>query len=96
MEKILLDRKDWGNAAAFISMDTESGNVQVYGKFYMDEGCRRRSYDGPATGVLGTVPANLLEEARKLSWGMTKSQELDAFCENIFAEAKKKVAWFGY
>jgi hypothetical protein len=94
--EIILDRKDWNNAAAFISMDSESGNVHVYGKFYVEEGCRRRSYGGPTTGVLDTVPAHLLEEAKSLSWNMPRSQELDAFCDKVFAKAKKEEAWFSY
>ena len=96
MENVLLARKDWSNAAAFVSMNPENGNVVVYGKFYVEEGFRRRGYGGPTTEVLDTVPAHLLKEAKNMSWNTPRSQELAIFCERVFAKAKETEPWFGY
>lgn len=96
MEEIILARKNWSNATAFVAMNPENGNVHVYGKFYEDDGWRRRGYGGPSTDVLGTVPPHLIDEAQNLGWNAPRSQELASFCENIFAEAKKVEPWFGY
>jgi len=96
MENVLLARKNWSNAAAFVSMNPENGNVIVYGKFYEDDGWRRRGYGGPSTEVLGTVPSHLMNEAKNLGWNSPRSQELASFCEKIFAEAKKVEPWFKY
>lgn len=96
MNEILLARKSWSNAAAFLAMNPENGKVFVYGKFYMEEGFRRRGYGGPATETLDTVPAHLFEEAKQNSWNTPMSQELAAFCEKVFAKAKEEEPWFKY
>jgi GNAT superfamily N-acetyltransferase len=96
MEEILLARKNWSNAAAFVAMNPENGNVFVYGKFYVEEGYRRRGYGGPITEVLDTVPAHLLKEAKNMSWNTPRSQELAIFSERVFTKAKETEPWFGY
>lgn len=96
METTLIARKDWSNAAAFIECNPENGKVRVYGKFYMDEGWRRRGYGGPITEILGTVPSELLAEAKKIGWRDQKTPQLAAFCEDIFTKAKEVEPWFGY
>lgn len=96
MEEILLARKDWSNAAAFVAMNPTTGEVHVYGKFYEDDGWRHRSFGGPTTEILDTVPSNLLEEAKKMSWNTPRSQALAVFCEGIFQKAKEVEPWFGY
>ena len=93
---VLLARKNWSNASAFISMNPETGSVYVYGKFYEDDGWRRRGYGGPSTDVLGTVPPHLMDEAKNLGWNTPRSQELDAFCEQTFEKAKEVEPWFKY
>lgn len=92
MEQILIARKNWGNAAAFVSVNPENGNTYVYGKFY-DGG---RGFGGPSTKVLATMPPHLLAEAKNLGWREPRSQELASFCEQVFAEAKKVEPWFKY
>jgi hypothetical protein len=96
MEEIILARKNWSNAAAFVSMNPTNGEVRVYGKFYEDDGLRRRGYGGPSTEILDTVPNHLLAEAKNLGWRVPRSQELAAFCEQVFAKAKEVEPWFGY
>ena len=96
MEEILLARKNWSNAAAFVAMNPETGEVHVYGKFYEEDGWRRRGFGGPTTEVLDTVPAHLLEEAKKMGWNTPRSQALAAFCEKVFAKAKEVEPWFKY
>ncbi len=96
MESVLLARKDWSNAAAFIEMFSENGNVRVYGKFYMEDGWRRRGYGGPITETLGTVPSELMNETKNRGWRDPMSPELAKFCEDIFAKAKKVEPWFKY
>lgn len=96
MEDILLARKVWSNAAAFVAMNPTTGEVHVYGKFYETDGWRHRGFGGPSTEVLGTVPEDLLEEARTMSWASPRSQELAIFCQKIFAKAKEVEPWFRY
>lgn len=77
-------------------MNPENGNVVVYGKFYEDDGWRRRGFGGPTTEVLDTVPSHLIAEAKNLGWREPRSQELAAFCEKVFAKAKEVEPWFKY
>lgn len=88
----LIARKDWSNAAAFIELNKENGEVKVYGKFYMD----RRGYEGPSTEVLAVMPADLLAEAKQKSWTDKKSKELASYCKNIWQKAKEVEPWFKY
>lgn len=96
MEEVLLAKKSWSNASAFVAMNPTTGAVHVYGKFYEEDGWRRRGFGGPTTEVLDTVPAHLLEEAKKMGWNTPRSQALAAFCEQVFAKAKEVEPWFKY
>lgn len=98
MENVLLAKKSWSNACAFVSMNPETGSVHVYGTFRDTDGYRHRSHGGPITEILGIVPENLMLEAKEdgRCWGTAKSPELSEFCEKIFAKAKEVEPWFGY
>lgn len=96
METTLIARNDWSNAAAFIEFNPENGKVRVYGKFYMDDGWRRRGYGGPVTEWLAEMPAALQEEAKKIGWRDQKSPELAKFCQDIWKKAKEVEPWFKY
>ena len=96
MESVLLARKDWSNAAAFIEMNPENNEVRVYGKFYMEDGWRRRGFGGPITETLGTVPPELQEQAKNRGWREPMSPELASFCKEIWQKAKEVEPWFKY
>ena len=105
MERFLVARKDWSNAAAFIQLNPQNGEIIVYGKFYEDDGRRRRSYSGPDTDVLAIMPPSLIEEAQHLqenrrTWRPMSSVEASdyflAFCEAVWEKAKEKEPWFKY
>ncbi|MBP5698854.1 MAG: hypothetical protein J6W96_04955 [Alphaproteobacteria bacterium] len=99
METILVARKKWSNAAAFIELNPKNGEVRVYGKFY-DNG---RGYGGPSTEILGIMPKSLIKEAKKLAEGRVfwnpreaMQPELAAFCDEIWTKAKEVEPWFKY
>ena len=102
METTTIEKKTWKNAEAFIEVNPETLEVKVYGKFHDGGG-----FPGPSTGVLGTIPANLFEQAsylmksgQRLFWmPIPKTEEyaeLRAFCDNIYAKAKAENPWFSY
>ena len=94
-ETKLIDRRTYQKngiimAAAFIEF-FPCGKVQVYGKFY-DNG---RGNIGPVTGMIAEVPNNLLEEVRRTTWQKgNKSPELQAWCNDVWQQAKKFDDWF--
>lgn len=97
MATMLIARKQWKNAVAFIEVDENSGETWVYGKFYEDDSIRRRGYPGPQTPVLAVMPEELLQEASSLSsYFAPKSQDLTEFIERIWLQAKNTESWFDY
>ena len=97
MKTNLIAQKRWRNAAAFIEVNTESGEVTVYGKFYTDDGIRRRSYPGPQTPILDVMSGSLLEEVRGLmSTFSKKSDELEKYISKIWKTAQEVEPWFSY
>lgn len=102
MEKVLLARKNWSNAAALIEFNPETNEVRVYGKFYDDRG---RGCPGPDTEALATVPENLVEEVQKLPasrkfWrpisSVQVSEDFLVFCDEIWEKAQVEDSWFRY
>jgi len=90
----LIARKNWSNAAAFISMDERTKSVCVYGKFYDDRG---KGVPGPSTGTLEVLPKELLEEVEaRGGWNAPMSANLAEFCNKIWAKAKEEEPWFRY
>ena len=97
MAKILIARKQWKNAAAFIEVDDTTGMVSVYGKIYEDDGISRRGYPGPETKVLTTMPVSLLQEANTYpSFAAPKSPEMEDFLGEVWKKAKEENSWFSY
>ena len=102
MEKVLIARKNWGNATAFIEWTPETKEVKVYGKFYDDRG---RGCPGPDTNVLATLPENLVKEVQQLTkdrmpWRPVSSVQVSddflAFCDEIWKKAQVDDSWFRY
>ena len=95
----LIDKKSYYhngelNAVAFIEF-FPSGKVQVYGKFYEYYDFRRKSHDGPSTGIIAEVPGELLQEVQSTTWQKGfKSPELKAWCDKIWQQAKEINDWF--
>ncbi len=91
----LIDRRNLYNngeliAAAFIEF-FHHGKVRVYGKFYNGF----KGNIGPVTEMIAEVPNNLLEEVRRTTWQQNnKSPELQAWCNEVWAKAKKIDDWF--
>ena len=99
MEKLLIAKKNWSNASAFIEVDPQSRVVAIYGKFYEDDGWRRRGYPGPYVQMDMLLDENLIEEVElRGSCACTSqmSDELQAFIDKVWDEARKKEPWFAY
>ena len=92
MNTTLIARKDWANAAAFIELNKENGEVRVYSKFYKD----RQEYEGPTTDVLAVMSGDLFSEAKHKSWTDKKSKKLASYCKDIWLQAQESNSWFGY
>lgn len=91
---MLVDRKNWGNAAAFISVDEKTKAVIVYVKFYDANGCRS---PGPSTDVLTTLPEELLAEVvGRGGWKAPMSAKLRRFCNEVWVKAKEANPKFKY
>ena len=97
----LIDKKNYYldgelDAVAFIEV-FPSGKVQVYGKCYDYNGIRKKSHDGPSTGIIAEVPSELLQEVQSTTWQKGfKSPELKAWCDEIWQQAKKIDDWFKF
>lgn len=99
MDKLLIAKKSWSNASAFIEVDPQSRVVVVYGKFYEDDGWRRRGYGGPSVHIPELLPQTLVEEVvNRGTWACSTpmSDELSVFCEKAWKKAKELEPWFAY
>ena len=93
MKEKLLARKIWSDRAAFMKLNTTTGDVSVYG---VDQSYRFLGRKSPMTGTLFTLSGDLLEEAKKSNLSAPKSPELSEIYRRIWQKAQKKDSWFDY
>ena len=89
MDTRIIASRSWSNAKAFIEIN-ENNEISVYGKFY-DGG---RGFPGPEVKNLGFLPAHLAEELKLAP--NERSDEFQAFCEEIWQKVQEQDSWFSY